>query len=98
MLFCFLPLHIFLYDRFETLPQGMKYPQLVSPRAVNAISDWLVSRLEQLGVESPQIYTRLLLSLLQSSVQVNDPIEFSNLEVIQNSMFLNFSIHMSQRY
>ncbi|TMW42118.1 hypothetical protein DOY81_012803 [Sarcophaga bullata] len=59
---------------------GMKYPQLVSPRAVNAISDWLVSRLEQLGVESPQIYTRLLLSLLQSSVQVNDPIEFSNLE------------------
>ncbi|XP_075158886.1 uncharacterized protein LOC142232068 [Haematobia irritans] len=58
----------------------MKYPQLVSPRAVNAISDWLVSRLEQLGVESPQIYTRLLLSLLQSSVQVNDPIEFSNLE------------------
>lgn len=62
----------------------MKYPQLVSPRAVNAISDWLVSRLEQLGVESPQIYTRLLLSLLQSSVQVNDPIEFSNLEVIQN--------------
>ncbi|XP_036318986.1 serine-rich adhesin for platelets-like [Rhagoletis pomonella] len=58
----------------------MKYPQLVSTRAVNAISDWLVSRLEQLGVEAPQIYTRLLLSLLQSTIQLNDPIEFSNLE------------------
>ncbi|XP_037936715.1 uncharacterized protein LOC119670511 [Teleopsis dalmanni] len=63
----------------------MKYPQLVSTRAVNAISDWLVSRLEQLGVEAPQIYTRLLLSLLQSSVQINDPIEFSNLEKFFNS-------------
>lgn len=61
----------------------MKYPQLVSTRAVNAISDWLVSRLEQLGVEAPLIYSRLLLSLLHSSVQINDPIEFSNLEVIQ---------------
>lgn len=60
----------------------MKYPQLVPTRAVNAISDWLVSRLEQLGVEAPLIYSRLLLSLLQSSVQINDPIEFSNLEVI----------------
>lgn len=59
----------------------MKYPQLVSSRAVNAISDWLVSRLEQLGVESPLIYSRLLLSLLQSSIQLNDPIEFNNLEV-----------------
>ncbi|XP_018798559.1 PREDICTED: uncharacterized protein LOC108974911 [Bactrocera latifrons] len=58
----------------------MKYPQLVSTRAVNAISDWLVARLEQLGVEAPHIYTRLLLSLLQSTVQLNDPIEFSNLE------------------
>lgn len=62
-------------------PPGMKYPQLVSSRAVNAISDWLVSRLEQLGVESPLIYSRLLLSLLQSSIQLNDPIEFNNLEV-----------------
>ncbi|XP_067640318.1 uncharacterized protein [Eurosta solidaginis] len=58
----------------------MKYPQLVSTRAVNAISDWLVSRLEQLGVEAPQPYTRLLLSLLQSTIQLNDPIELSNLE------------------
>ncbi|XP_011187788.2 uncharacterized protein LOC105215529 [Zeugodacus cucurbitae] len=58
----------------------MKYPQLVSTRAVNAISDWLVARLEQLGVEAPHIYARLLLSLLQSTVQLNDPIEFSNLE------------------
>jgi hypothetical protein len=58
----------------------MKYPQLVPTRAVNAISDWLVSRLELLGVDSPHIYTRLLLSLLQSTVQINDPNEFNNLE------------------
>uniref|UniRef100_A0A1B0G628 Uncharacterized protein n=1 Tax=Glossina morsitans morsitans TaxID=37546 RepID=A0A1B0G628_GLOMM len=79
-------MYIYIYI-YPFIKNGMKYPQLVSTRAVNAISDWLVSRLEQLGVESPQIYTRLLLSLLQSSVQVNDPIEFSNLEVKSKFMF-----------
>lgn len=60
----------------------MKYPQLVSIRAVNAISDWLEPRLEQLGIESAQLYSRLLLSLLQTTIQLNDPIEINNLEVI----------------
>lgn len=50
---------------------GMKYPQLVSARAVNAISDWLVSRLEKLGVDAPLVYSRLLLSLLHTPLQVN---------------------------
>lgn len=80
----------------------MKYPQLVSIRAVNAISDWLVTRLEHLGVESAQIYTRLLLSLLQTSVQVNDPNEFNNLKVIWKFLFrlaiLLFLINISNDY
>ncbi|XP_059619284.1 uncharacterized protein LOC132263513 isoform X2 [Phlebotomus argentipes] len=49
----------------------MKYPQLVSARAVNAISDWLISRLEDLGVDAPVVYSRLLLSLLHTPLQVN---------------------------
>lgn len=49
----------------------MKYPQLVSTRAVSAISDWLVLRLEELGVEDPLVYSRLLLSLLHTPFQVN---------------------------
>lgn len=49
----------------------MKYPQLVSTRAVNAISDWLVSRLEELGVDAPLVYSRLLLSLLHTPLQIN---------------------------
>ena len=49
----------------------MKYPQLVSARAVNAISDWLVTRLEQLGVDAPLVYSRLLLSLLHTPLQIN---------------------------
>lgn len=66
----------------------MKYPQLVPIRAVNAISDWLESRLEQLGVESAQLYSRLLPSLLQTTIQLNDPIEISNLEVITSHPFI----------
>ena len=65
----------------------MKYPQLVPTRAVSAISDWLVSRLELLGVDSPNIYSRLLLSLLQSTVQVNDSNEFNDLEVNKITIF-----------
>ncbi|KAJ6638860.1 hypothetical protein Bhyg_11598 [Pseudolycoriella hygida] len=49
----------------------MKYPQLVSARAVNAISDWLVTRLEQLGIDAPLVYSRLLLSLLHTPLQIN---------------------------
>lgn len=74
----------------------MKYPQLVPIRAVNAISDWLESRLEQLGVESAQLYSRLLLSLLQTPIQLNDPIEISNLEVIINQREQKFLISTFQ--
>lgn len=56
---------------FLLLKTGMKYPQLVSARAVNAISDWLVSRLERLGVDAPLVYSRLLLSLLHTPLQIN---------------------------
>lgn len=65
---------------------GMKYPQLVSARAVNAISDWLVIRLEQLGVDAPLIYSRLLLSLLHTPLQINalDLAEISDIKVSDN--------------
>lgn len=50
----------------------MKYPQLVSDRAVSTISEWLVARLEELGVvEAPIVYSRLLLSLLHTPLQVD---------------------------
>lgn len=48
----------------------MKYPQLVSEHAVNGVSDWLESCLEQLGVDPPLVYTRLLLSLLHTPLQL----------------------------
>ncbi|CRL04051.1 CLUMA_CG017164, isoform A [Clunio marinus] len=49
----------------------MKYPQLVSSRAVNEISDWLIKRLEDLDIEQPSVYSRLLLSLLHTPFKVN---------------------------
>lgn len=49
----------------------MKYPQLVSNRAINEISDWLITRLEELDIEQPSVYSRLLLSLLQTSFKVD---------------------------
>lgn len=49
----------------------MKYPQLVPAHAVSAVTDWLVSRLENLGVEPPEVYSRLLLSLLHTPLQIN---------------------------
>ena len=60
----------------------MKYPQLVPVRAVSAISDWLVHKLEQLGVDEPLVYSRLLLSLLHTPLQVNalDLAELSHLK------------------
>lgn len=61
----------------------MKYPQLVSDRAVSTISDWLITRLELLGVEAPIVYSRLLLSLLHTPLQVNslDVAEIPQLKV-----------------
>lgn len=61
----------------------MKYPQLVSARAVNAISDWLVTRLEQLGIDAPLVYSRLLLSLLHTPLQINalDLAEISDINI-----------------
>ena len=47
----------------------MKYPQLVSSRAVNEISDWLIKRLEELDIE--RVYSRLLLSLLHTPLKLN---------------------------
>lgn len=70
---------------------SMKYPQLVSDRAVSTISDWLITRLEVLGVEAPIVYSRLLLSLLHTPLQVNslDVAEIPQLKVsggVLNSM------------
>lgn len=48
----------------------MKYHQLVPVRAVNALSDWLVFNLEELGVEAPLVYSRLLLSLLHTTFHI----------------------------
>lgn len=48
----------------------MKYHQLVPVRAVNALSDWLVFNLEELGVEAPLVYSRLLLSLLHTTFNI----------------------------
>ncbi|XP_063708111.1 uncharacterized protein LOC134836811 [Culicoides brevitarsis] len=48
----------------------MKYHQFVPARAVNALSDWLVFNLEELGVEAPLVYSRLLLSLLHTTFNV----------------------------
>lgn len=61
----------------------MKYPQLVSTRAVSAISDWLVTQLEQLGVDASLVYSRLLLSLLHTPLQINalDLAEISEIKV-----------------
>lgn len=50
----------------------MKYPNLVPARAINALSDWLVFNLEELGVEAPLVYSRLLLSLLHTTFHVNN--------------------------
>jgi hypothetical protein len=61
----------------------MKYPQLVSSRAVNEISDWLIRRLEDLDIEQPSVYSRLLLSLLHTPFKVNaiDLLEIPQLKV-----------------
>lgn len=76
----------------------MKYPQLVSARAVNAISDWLVTRLEQLGVDAPLVYSRLLLSLLHTPLQLNalDLAEISDLKV--NYFIVQFPLNIYKTF
>lgn len=64
----------------------MKYPQLVSDRAVSTISDWLVTRLEVLGVEAPIVYSRLLLSLLQTPLHVVDSGDLADLPQLKVSL------------
>lgn len=61
----------------------MKYPQLVSSRAVSEISDWLIRRLEDLDIEQPSVYSRLLLSILHTPFKVNaiDLLEIPQLKV-----------------
>lgn len=69
----------------------MKYPQLVSSRAVSEISDWLIRRLEDLDIEQPGVYSRLLLSLLHTPFKVNaiDLLEIPQLKVRFSFVFLS---------
>lgn len=79
----------------------MKYPQLVSTRAVSAISDWLVTQLEQLGVDASLVYSRLLLSLLHTPLQINalDLAEISEIKVhIFSNIYIFFSISKFHLY
>lgn len=68
----------------------MKYPQLVSSRAVSEISEWLIKRLEDLDIEQPSVYSRLLLSLLHTPFKVNaiDLLEIPQLKVKADSQIL----------
>lgn len=79
----------------------MKYPQLVSTRAVSAISDWLVTQLEQLGVDASLVYSRLLLSLLHTPLQINalDLAEISEIKVhIYSYIYSSFSLFFKNIY
>lgn len=77
----------------------MKYPQLVSTRAVSAISDWLVTQLEQLGVDASSVYSRLLLSLLHTPLQINalDLAELSDHKVNVHILIHNF-VYLNSEY
>lgn len=72
----------------------MKYPQLVSTRAVSAISDWLVTQLEQLGVDASLVYSRLLLSLLHTPLQIN-ALDLAEISEIKVHIFSNIYIFSS---
>lgn len=72
----------------------MKYPQLVSSRAVSEISDWLIKRLEDLDIEQPSVYSRLLLSLLHTPFKVN---AIDLLEIPQLKVKFNYSIAARKR-
>ncbi|XP_031627640.1 homeobox protein 2-like [Contarinia nasturtii] len=81
----------------------MKYPQLVSTRAVSAISDWLVTELEQLGVDASSVYSRLLLSLLHTPLQINalDLAEISDNKIgsfTRNKLFISKSGNSYRRF
>lgn len=73
----------------------MKYPQLVSSRAVSEISDWLIRRLEDLDIEQPSVYSRLLLSLLHTPFKLNaiDLLEIPQLKVNKNR-FIRKLLHL----
>lgn len=60
-----------IFQQLYLSNSNMKYPQLVSSRAVNEISDWLIKRLEELDIEHPCVYSRLLLSLLHTPFKLN---------------------------
>lgn len=68
----------------------MKYPQLVSNRAISEISDWLIKRLEDLDVEQPGAYSRLLLSHLHTPFKVNaiDLLEIPQLKDLKQPYLL----------
>lgn len=68
----------------------MKYPQPVSTATVNEISDWLIKRLEELDIEDPGVYSRLLLSLLHTPFKLNaiDLLEIPQLKVILNTILI----------
>lgn len=70
----------------------MKYPQPVSTATVNEISDWLIKRLEELDIEDPGVYSRLLLSLLHTPFKLNaiDLLELPQLKVIKTLIILFF--------
>lgn len=72
----------------------MKYPQLVSSRAVSEISDWLIKRLEDLDIEQPSVYSRLLLSLLHTPFKVN---AIDLLELPQLKVKFNYSISLEKK-
>lgn len=73
----------------------MKYPQPVSTATVNEISDWLIKRLEELDIEDPGVYSRLLLSLLHTPFKLNaiDLLEIPQLKVIEIHSY-NFCLYL----
>lgn len=75
--------------KFLTIELVMKYPQLVSSRAVSEISEWLIKRLEDLDIEQPSVYSRLLLSLLHTPFKAN---AIDLLELPQLKVKFNYSI------
>ncbi|CAO1392428.1 unnamed protein product [Diamesa serratosioi] len=68
----------------------MKYPQPVSTATVNEISDWLIKRLEELDIEDPGVYSRLLLSLLHTPFKLNaiDLLELPQLKDVKKPYHL----------
>lgn len=76
----------------------MKYPQPVSTATVNEISDWLIKKLEELDIEDPGVYSRLLLSLLHTPFKLNaiDLLEIPQLKVILILIKLSLSLFLQK--